>query len=94
VEERQQSSNVSKSDSSIFHKQEHLEALDSLMKNFNDDIDDEMDDMAQDSDLGAEHELSPPSSPLTTGNNMDDRSALSVSQLGNQLDTAQIVQLD
>jgi hypothetical protein len=53
-----------------------------------------MDDMVQDSDLGAEAEMSPPSSPLTTGDNMDNHSVLSVSQLGNQLDTAQIVQLD
>jgi hypothetical protein len=81
------SSNASESDSSIFHTQERSEALESLMKNFNDDIDDAMDDMEQDSNLGVEQEL-------FNGEDGDDRSALSVSQLGNQLDTAQIVQLD
>jgi hypothetical protein len=86
--------NVSESDSSMFCTQERLEALKSLMKNFTDEVDIEMDDMAQDSDLGGKAEMSPPSSPLTTGNNMDNHSVLSVSQLGNQLDTAQIVQLD
>jgi hypothetical protein len=88
------SSNVSESDSSIFRTQEHLDNLESLMKNVNDEVDIEMDDMAQDSDLGAEAEMSPPSSPLTMGNNIDSHSVLSVSQLGIQLDTAQIVQLD
>jgi hypothetical protein len=77
----------SESESSIFHIQERSEALESLMKNFNDDIDDAMDDMEQDSNLGVDHEL-------FNGEDEDDKSALSVSQLGNQLDTAQIVQLD
>jgi hypothetical protein len=61
------SSNLSESDSSILQTQECLEALKSLMKNFNDEIDGEMDDMAQDSDLRVKHELSPPSSPLNNG---------------------------
>jgi hypothetical protein len=91
-----ESSNVFESDLYIFQTQECSDTLEALMRTFNDKVDNVEQEWVVNIklDFAANDNLSTPSSPLTTGDNMDTHSILSVSQLGDQFNTVQIVQLD